>query len=105
MAGAVLTWHERRQCEGGPEVRSAADYQAMSQSQMSSITGENRVRTKIRNTNANITATTRLPACGGGRIPLCTGRDIYVHLCDCVAEREYVVSVRRKLAGYASESR
>ena len=73
VAGAALTFGVGAANAGEtPEILAGADYQAMSTSQMSSITGENR-RIKIvnRNTNVNVNQQQQaqcLIGCAGGDI-------------------------------------
>jgi hypothetical protein len=73
IAGAALTVSMGAVNAGEtPEILGAVDYQAMSSSQMSTITGENR-RIKIRNVNNNTNVNQQQQAqcligCAGGDI-------------------------------------
>jgi hypothetical protein len=73
IAGAALTFGVGVASAGeAPEILGAADYQAMSSSQMSSITGENR-RIKIVNRNNNVNVNQQQQAqcaavCAGGDV-------------------------------------
>jgi hypothetical protein len=79
IAGAALTVSMGAANAGEtPEILGAVDYQAMSSSQMSSITGENRRhrgRISIRNVNNNVNFNQQQQAqC----VALCAGGDINV---------------------------
>ncbi len=73
IAGAALTFGVGVASAGeAPEILGAADYQAMSTSQMSSITGENRgIRIRNVNNNTNVNQQQQaqcVAACAGGDV-------------------------------------
>jgi hypothetical protein len=75
IAGAALTFGVGA-AQGGeaPQILGAADYQAMSTSEMASITGENR-RIRIRNVNNNTNVNQQQQAqC----VALCAGGDLNI---------------------------